>query len=371
MAIDYTKYKEVYKNKRILPFKRNESNKSKFLFRVDVNKKPYRKVFTAIMDTPSNMIDQAIREYDKFIEEKKNQRGCKVSVSINMQDFFDIWFDQKKAGWGTWHIKNIKGSYNNYIKPEIAEKKVKDVLESDITRILDRAADKSRRTRKGITEVLTPLFAQAIEERLVSVSPVKQKHKVKRKAREEKRVVLNAEGKYLKIYKTINKRFEFNPKLRALFLMGFYGRRVTEVLKMQWSDISLEAKQYQIRGEDNKVNTDMIFQLPDEVAEAFKEMLPDADCEYVFSSNIKQGDRIKDVSCHYQGIRDDSGIEEFTFHWMRNLSTSALSSMGVEEVHLSALLGHTDTSTVRQYLTLQRQASSQHAMDKAKDFLGS
>ena len=51
-------------------------------------------------------------------------------------------------------------------------------------------------------------------------------------------------------------------------------------------------------------------------------------------------------------------MDEFTFHWMRNLSVSALSAMGVEITHLSGMLGHTDGSTIRKYLSLQREAST-------------
>jgi hypothetical protein len=55
---------------------------------------------------------------------------------------------------------------------------------------------------------------------------------------------------------------------------------------------------------------------------------------------------------------------------MRNLAVSALSSMGVEAIHLSAMLGHIDTNTVKQYLSLQREKSSEHTLEASQRLLG-
>ncbi len=61
---------------------------------------------------------------------------------------------------------------------------------------------------------------------------------------------------------------------------------------------------------------------------------------------------------HYDKIRLITGIEEFSFHWMRNLSVSALSSMGASLTDLTAMLGHQDSGTLKKYLSLQRDAST-------------
>ena len=92
----------------------------------------------------------------------------------------------------------------------------------------------------------------------------------------------------------------------------------------------------------------MEFDLPQDVADALLE----------FKDNTGNIFQIKKVDKWFSRIREHSGIEEFTFHWMRNLSVSALSSMGVEITHLSGMLGHTDSATIRQYLSLQRKAST-------------
>ena len=79
----------------------------------------------------------------------------------------------------------------------------------------------------------------------------------------------------------------------------------------------------------------------------------------------------KDIAKQYKKFRDETGIQEFTFHWMRNLAVSALSSMGIEITHLSAMLGHTDSGTIRKYLSLQREASTAvtNQVDAFENFL--
>ncbi len=79
---------------------------------------------------------------------------------------------------------------------------------------------------------------------------------------------------------------------------------------------------------------------------------------------------IKHTKDHYPKIRLISGIEEFTFHWMRNLSVSALSAMGASLGDLTALLGHNDSSTLKKYLSLQRETATRNTNDISAKLLG-
>jgi len=222
----------------------------------------------------------------------------------------------------------------------------------------------SQRTQKISYELLNPIFVLAIEDEIIDRSPVKQTHIPKRKQLEEKKIVTDAVTKYKAVHKAIHQTFGTNqvitfddgttlqcnidPHYRALFLFGFYGRRKTEVLDLQWKDIDFVNDIYTIRAENSKVNVDMTFQLPLDVMEALME----------FQETTGNVFEVRHIERHYKKIRKITGINEFTFHWMRNLAVSALSSMGVEITHLSAMLGHTDSGTIRKYLSLQREAST-------------
>ena len=228
-----------------------------------------------------------------------------------------------------------------------------------------------------------PIFNLAIDEELIQFSPIKRIHKVKRKQLEEKKIITDAETKYKMVYDAINKVFgtadviqvsedekiqcSINPKIRALFLFGFYGRRKTETLHLKWSDIDFINNKYIIRGKNSKVNIDMAFTLSDDVKEALEQC--ERNGKYVFSSNRDPSKPISEIREHVEKIRAMT-VPEYNFHWMRNLVTSALSSKGFESIQISAILGHTDTSTVKQYLSLQRETASALALDISKKLLG-
>ena len=110
----------------------------------------------------------------------------------------------------------------------------------------------------------------------------------------------------------------------------------------------------------------MTFKLSSDVKEALSQCEHFSD--YIFSSNRDPSKPISEIREHIEKVRAVT-YPEYNFHWMRNLAVSALSSMGVEAIHLSAMLGHTDTNTVKQYLSLQRESSSAHALDVSQRLL--
>jgi site-specific recombinase XerD len=103
-----------------------------------------------------------------------------------------------------------------------------------------------------------------------------------------------------------------------------------------------------------------MFTLPNDIAEALSH----------FRDSTGDVFTIKSVNTQYKKIRELTGVEEFTFHWMRNLAVSALSSMGIESTHLSAMLGHTDAGTLRRYLSLQREQSTSATLQASQILLG-
>ena len=103
----------------------------------------------------------------------------------------------------------------------------------------------------------------------------------------------------------------------------------------------------------------MTFKLPSDVAEALSH----------FRSSHGMVFKVKSLDRHHQKIRDYTSINEFSFHWMRNLVVSALAGMGADITHLSAMLGHNDSGTIKKYLSLQREASTGQMEDLSKKLL--
>lgn len=362
MAVLLTDYRPT-KHKGLLIHKTNDI---KFLFNFRLNGKATRKVFNA--NPVHGKVDRLKTAYNaleslKSLQTRLASSGADIDATVDeyfekLQQMTERNADTKKA---------YKNHYEKYIQPTIGKMKMVSVSSTHISNISALTRHLSNSTRQKTTAILVPMFNVAIDEELIQFSPIKKIHKVKRKQIEEKKIVTNAQTKYREVHSAIHEVFADNHKIRALFLFGFNGRRKSETLHLKWSDIDLAHDKYTIRGINSKVNTDMTFELPSEVKEALLQC--EHYGEYIFCSDRDPSRPISEIREHVEKVRAVT-YHEYNFHWMRNLAVSALASHGVEAIHLSAMLGHTDTATVKQYLSLQRETSSAYTLDISKRLLG-
>jgi integrase len=360
MAIIFKDYVQAtHKGKEIPSLKININNDYKFMFDFRINGKRHRKTVTIEGATKGRRIELArfaLEQYI-FIESKPISSCTTASPMMSINDYFERLKEIKKNNWSTGHLNNLESFFTNHIKPIIGDKPISTVKPSDLTTIGSNVSHLSKRMQKRTVEVLHPLFELAIEDESIEISPIKKSHRITRNLVEEKRVILNAVDKYRKVNQSIHKVFKDNPTMRAIFLFGFYGRRKNEVLSLTWDNVDLNTNTFIIPREKSKIGVDLEFTLSDDIKDALIEIARYTGKEgLVFKS--PRGGEYGDISDHVNLIKTDSKIEEFGYHWMRNLAVSALSSQGVDAIHLSALLGHTDTNTVKQYLSLQRKESS-------------
>ena len=336
-----------------------------FWFDFEMDKKRYRRLWKANKNhTKADRLRQAQIQFEAFKTETEHKNNIEADIDATVNHYWHILQDSKKDKWSVHWMLNNTNFYDKYILGALGGKKIREIKPAMLTKFNSTISHLAPRTQKTAYELLNPIFALAIEDEIIDRSPVKQTHVPKRKQLEEKKIVTDAVTKYKAVHKAIHQVFgtdelitfkdgttlqcNIDSHYRALFLFGFYGRRKTEVLDLQWKDIDFVNDIYTIRAENSKVNVDMTFQLPLDVKEALME----------FKNPTGRVFAVRHIERHYVKIRKITGINEFSFHWMRNLAVSALSSMGVEITHLSAMLGHTDSGTIRKYLSLQREAST-------------
>jgi len=324
-------------------------NNVSFLFDIRVNGTRYRKVWNSnINDTKADKLRTAYQALEQYRNEIVYQQSTDADCNATVNDYWDTLVDIKTTKWSKPQMDKNKSYYNKYIKPILGSKVIKHIKPAMFTNFNKTITHLSTRTQKTAYELLIPVFNLAIEDEIIDRTPIKKTHVPKRKQLEEKKIITDAVNKYRVVYQAINKVYADNPHHRAIFLLGFHGRRRNEVLNLHWQDIDFNNDTYIIRATNSKVNVDMTFKLPSDVKATLLE----------FCDTKGQVFNVKNITQRYHEIRTATSIKEFTFHWMRNLSVSALSSMGVEVTHLSAMLGHTDSGTIRKYLSLQREAST-------------
>ena len=349
IASDYTKTKHAGI--------KAHKNGATYLFDIRIDGKRYRKVWESNqIHGKADRLKIAYSKCEEFHTDVLHRNTITANPDATVEDY---WLKiQASSTWKAYLIKE----YDNYFKKnlyKLANIKLKDLKSSHFTDFNITLNHLSTRSKRKAYEILQPIIALAIEDEIIFKSPIKKSHIPKRKSLEEKKIITNAQNKYRAVHEAIYSIYKNEPVYRAAFLLMFHGRRVSETLKLQWEDVDFTNNNYTVRGHTSKVNIDMTFALPADVKDALLEFQDVKGDVFPFCSLNKE----------YVKIRKFTGIQEFTGHWMRNLSVSALASMGVEITHLSAMLGHTDGGTIRKYLSLQREESTTVTDEASKRLL--
>lgn len=356
---DYSSVK--YRGQQVTNIKQHKSITNKFHIDFRTNGKRYRETITVVNDSNANMIQLAIRKRDELIKLKDEEINAEVS-NMTLTQYFNRYITTRANAnkWSEKYLEDTKRAYRLYVQDLIGSKNVTAIKSTHITDVMDGVANLSLRSQKLVIDLLKPLFTKALlDDGIISKTPIQSSHSIKRNAKEEKKIVVDAVEKYKLVHASIHDIFAEEPRNRALLLFGFYGRRKMETLKMRWDDINLKSLSYTVRAENSKAKTTMTFTLAKDLAEALIELKKLSNTNgFVFESFTKPGTHQIKVDSQVMKLRADTGIEELTYHWLRNLAVSALSAKGVAPIHLSSLLGHTDINTVNKYLSLQREASS-------------
>lgn len=337
---------------------KHDERKYKIEFRRDDGKRKIKIITIPVHIGKKDHIAQLEQELKKLKGIDNVEAG-----TLTASQYWERFKKFKGTAWGAKRHAVYSSFWRDYIAPVIGAKRIIDITSSDITKIVTSTSHLSQGTRKQNDEILIPLFKHALTvDRIITESPFLAGHRIKRDQMSEKKIVLNAGAKYQKIYQTIMEQFATDPMSRALFLFGFSGRRKSEVTGLTWEDIDNDT--YVVRAVNNKVKRDQQYRLPPMVHDALMEWyaMHPTKSGYIFLT--QKGTKMDDFNSRIDRIREKSGIPEFSFHWMRNLLVSAASAEGVESIHLSAILGHTDGATVRKYLTLQNTASGDVVADK-------
>ena len=304
----------------------------------------------------ADRLRQAQAQLQIFRDEIIHQDTITADMNATVKDY---WFKLKAVkDWKPYMVKEYDFYYEKNLT-KLSTIKIKDLKPAHFTALNATLKHLSNRSRRKAYEILMPLVDLSIEDEVIFKSPIKKSHIPKRKSLEEKKVITGAMDKYIKIHQAIHDVYKEKPVYRAAFLFCFFGRRVGETLQLQWEDIGFANDNYTVRGHTSKVNTDMTFTLPADIKSALLE----------FQDTTGEIFPFKSIDRQYYKIREATGMPEFTAHWLRNLAVSALAATGEPITNLSAMLGHNDGSTIRKYLSLQRETATRETNKASQKLL--
>lgn len=364
------------------------------------------------------------RSANKLLEEYKlDIEGGYTSASLKLDKLFELYFDNAKAT--KWNeIKQLV--YQRYIQKELGHKDIEAIKPMQVKKIINDLDKRglSPRTQKSVLEILKPLFKFAIENKMMKENPAVN---INVKIPNQKKIVTGATVLFNQVYKAITTLYKDEPYYQALFLFGFTGRRIGEVLILKWENIDFENDYYWI--EDTKNDDKQKYPLPHYIKEQILQ-IKDTRRGLVFKSPItgrkisnydrqmrqlkkqlafmycndnplyqaytvlatrdrndsyimalRWGDKISEdvakILERYDG--DKTGMifegmvkenfDKLTPHYMRNILVSMLAEQQTEAITLSGILGHKDVNTINKYLSINHFNSGQIGLNKINDIL--
>jgi integrase len=349
MAIDPNEYPNVVKQ----GLKANK-NFTIFFYRFMLNKKSYKGLINLSDKKAWNKRDKIQFAEAQLILIKNNKQDIEYDDNISLDSYIQKYFSYlPDTRWTT----NQKQYYSNHIFSILGKKKLKEIRPLHLQDLIKTIENKklSVRTVKVAIEILSAVFNNAIDNRIIDFNPAKS---IKIKRPVTKKIVTNATDELKKINEAIHKVYEFDPFSRTLFLFALQGRRKAEILNLKWEDIDFKNNYYILRKTKN--NEEQKIFLPENIKESLNEFYK-LDGDYVFCSRISENQPIQNTKAIVKKMKDELKNQNFSLHYLRNVIVSAMAEQGLESIYLSGALGHNDPNTIKKYLTMNYLKSSEMA----------
>ena len=146
---------------------------------------------------------------------------------------------------------------------------------------------------------------------------------------------------------------------RSIFVWLSHGRRLNEVLSLEWRDINLEAMTYTIRYENNKVRKPMTYKLSNELFEALQN-IGIKESGFVFPAMKDKSQKMDNSTLrkHWQKVLDKLGLH-IRIHDLRHLIGGVLVSEGKTLEQIASILGHTSTNVTKRYSKVRQEVAAE------------
>lgn len=333
-----------------------------FYYNFKINDKKHRGLIDLSDKTAWNKKDRIEFAEAKLILIKSTKKDTEYDENISLDKYIQKYFSfLPDTRWATLQVQY----YNNHIVDILGKKKLKEIRPVHLKEMVKSLEKKelSIRTVKVSIEILSTVFNDAIDNRIIDFNPAKS---VKIKRPVTKKIVTNATAELKKINTAIHKVYAADPFARTLFLFALQGRRRGEILSLKWEDIDFTNNYYILRKTKN--NEEQKIFLPDNIKDSLLEFYR-LHGDYVFCSRISENQPIQNTKAIVKKMKDELDNKDFGLHYLRNVIVSAMAEQGLESIYLSGALGHNDPNTIKKYLTMNYLKSSEMASSVIDDIV--
>lgn len=337
----------------------------------------------------------ADKELAKFYAE------CEAGM-VSKQDrtklaaFAELWYEEyAKRYYKKSALHGERTAIDKWITPLLGEKKLARIQRMDVQMWVNHLVDQglSPSTLRNYYSSLTKIMKYALELDLISDTPCKN-IRLPKKTKREARYYSMDEVKIL-IKSLQNLPEEEQPYKCAVLLFLFGGLRRAEALGLDWSDVSFDRCEIQVRQTRMTDRSGKIFEDTPKTSSSVRTLtLPQEVMSELRKLRLQQmkekmsiGEKYEDCPAvlqkHTGGVLyptqlyrwftrfiSDSGLPAIGLHGLRHTHTSMLIYMGTDKIQVSERLGHSDlTTTLNIYTHLFENADKKIAEDLSAQFL--
>lgn len=287
----------------------------------------------------------ALKEAELELNRIKIEGFGKQIKIPNYEQLLEEFLKQKEKSMSLDNIKRYKSIMNNHLG-HIKRKRIDKIKPEHIQHAVNKALENGRapRTAKAVQDYTRPVFNYAIGKGYIEKNPAND---LKIPKFDNKRYFQIDETTAKKLYKAI---LEYeNPLYRGIFIWLLHGRRLNEVLSLEWQHINFKTGTYEIVYQNNKARRNKIYPLTQLQIDALPK--PHQSFGIVFKGkNGNKIDRSSFSQRHWTKIKQRAGIVGMRLHDLRHL----FGYLAVNVLHLpleaiAEVLGHTSTQVTARY----------------------
>ncbi|MFA5214620.1 tyrosine-type recombinase/integrase [Sulfuricurvum sp.] len=292
-----------------------------------------------------------------------------------LNDVFDDYIQGKKNTLKPKTILSYEGFYKTWLRDGIGELKVVNISRADLQAVIYKILSlRAPRTAKTIKEVLNPIFKNFVHSGFITSNPVEL---LEFKKFDNVKNPELSDGQIKALYEAIN-NYVSEP-FRSIFVWLATGRRVNEVLSLQWNNLNLNTNTYTILPENNKAGKRMEYVLDDDLLYIVNNIPKKG--EYIFPAikNPKLKMHNDTLKKHWIKILEDANLVKIDkkttkiipmvrIHDLRHIVGLKLVNAGVSLEVIASVLGHTTTNITKRYSKVRTETAGK-ALSQFKELI--
>ena len=309
-------------------------------------------LFDEVGITFKRAVERVSTQREAFKEEVATTNKAKINKKIlSLREAWDDYISERESN-GKLSAKNISNQkyiFNKHLAG-IEEYSVNEIETSDLQSIVNSmlSSGAAPRTAKNIKDYLRPFF-KAIKVRTnpaIDIELPSFDNTVYFELPDEKaKALISAMRNYPE------------PLVRGIFSFLLDGRRLGEVLLLEWSSIDFENQVYTVQSFTTKNRKTAQYSLRDDTALILQELVVES--KYIFYA---RSDKDKPISpdtfrWHWKKILNELDIK-MRIHDIRHLIGGVLVNSGATLEEIAAVLGHSSTNVTKRYSNVKKETAS-------------